>query len=382
MNPEEFRNSSSGKVIHTLKDYWAYVPNPLPPNLTWSLVVVSALSEADRDLSRLNTLAGAFPFNQTLIMPFIRQEAVLSSRIEGTRASLVDLYAHEAGQLSFLERVDDSSEVLNYVRALEYGLERVKTLPVSLRLIQEIHARLMENVRGGQLTPGEFRRSQNWIGPAGSTLENATYVPPPVDEMLDALDAMEKFIHAPSQVPALVRAALLHYQFEAIHPFLDGNGRMGRVLIILLLHEWRVLSQPLLNLSVYFEAQRREYYTRLLDVSKSGAWEEWLLFFLTGVSTQAVNDAVRLESLLSLRVDYLERVRVGRRQERLEQVLDLIFQRPIINVRQVEAAIGIPYMTAERCIERLEKTGILREITGKARNRIFRADEILAVIEK
>jgi Fic family protein len=382
LNPEEFRNSSSGKIIHTLKDYWAYVPNPLPPNLKLSLVVVSALSEADRDLSRLNTLAGAFPFSQTLITPFIRQEAVLSSRIEGTRASLVDLYTHEAGQLSFLELVDDSSEVLNYVRALEYGLERVKTLPVSLRLIREIHAQLMENVRGGQLTPGEFRRSQNWLGPAGSTLENATYVPPPVDKMQDALDALEKFIHAPSQVPALVRAALLHYQFEAIHPFLDGNGRMGRVLIIMLLHEWRVLSQPLLNLSVYFEAQRREYYTRLLDVSKNGAWEEWLLFFLTGVSTQAVNDAVRLESLLSLRVDYLERVRVGRRQERLEQVLDLIFQRPILNVRQVEAAIGIPYMTAERCIERLEKTGILREITGKARNRIFRADEILAVIEK
>ena len=382
MNPEEFRNSSSGKVIHTQLGYWAFVPNPLPPNIQWSLAVVSALSEADRDLSRLNTLAGAFPFNQTLIMPFIRQEAVLSSRIEGTRASLVDLYAYEAGQLSFLETVDDSSEVLNYVRALEYGLERVKTLPVSLRLIREIHARLMENVRGGQLTPGEFRRSQNWIGPAGSTLENATYVPPPVDEMLEALGEMEKFIHASSQIPPLVRAGLLHYQFEAIHPFLDGNGRMGRLLIILLLHEWHVLSQPLLNLSVYFEAQRQEYYARLLEVSKKGAWEEWLLFFLTGVSTQAVNDAVRLESLLSLRVDYQERIRVGRRQERLEQVLDLIFQRPILNVRQAEAALGIPYMTAERCIERLVEAGILREITGKARNRIYRADEILAVIEK
>ena len=306
----------------------------------------------------------------------------MSSRIEGTRASLVDLYAHEAGQLSFLETVDDSSEVLNYVRALEYGLERVKTLPVSLRLIREIHARLMENVRGGQLTPGEFRRSQNWIGPAGSTLENATYVPPTVDEMLEALGEMEKFIHSSSQIPPLVRAGLLHYQFEAIHPFLDGNGRMGRLLIILLLHEWRVLTQPMLNLSVYFEAQRQEYYARLLEVSKKGAWEEWLLFFLTGVSTQAINDAVRLESLLSLRVDYLERVRIGRRQERLEQVLDLIFQRPILNVRQAEAALGIPYLTADRCIERLAEIGILREITGKARNRIYRADEILAVIQK
>jgi Fic family protein len=382
MNPEAFRHSSSGKVIHTQHNYRAFVPNPLPPNIQWSLAVVSALSEADRDLSRLNTLAEAFPFNQTLIMPFVRQEAVLSSRIEGTRASLVDLYAYEAGQLSFLETVDDLSEVLNYVRALEYGLERVKTLPVSLRLIREIHARLMENDRGSQLTPGEFRRSQNWIGPAGSTLENATYVPPPVDEMLDALGAMEKFIHASSQIPPLVRAGLLHYQFEAIHPFLDGNGRMGRLLIILLLHEWHILSQPLLNLSVYFEAQRQEYYAHLLEVSKKGAWEKWLLFFLTGVSIQAINDAVRLESLLSLRVDYQELIRVGRRQERLEQVLDLIFQRPILNVRQAEAALGIPYMTAERCIERLVQAGILREITGKARNRIYRADEILAVIEK
>jgi Fic family protein len=258
----------------------------------------------------------------------------------------------------------------------------VKTLPVSLRLVREIHARLMENVRGGQLTPGEFRRSQNWIGPAGSTLDTATYVPPPVDEMLEALDAMEKFIHASSQIPPLVRAGFLHYQFEAIHPFLDGNGRMGRLLIILLLHEWNILSQPLLNLSVYFEAQRQEYYAHLLEVSKKGAWEKWLLFFLTGVSTQAVNDAVRLESLLSLRVDYLERIRVGRRQERLEQVLDLIFQRPILNVRQAEAALGIPYMTAERCIEKLVEAGILREVTGKVRNRIYRADEILAVIEK
>jgi Fic family protein len=200
--------------------------------------------------------------------------------------------------------------------------------------------------------------------------------------MLDALDAMEKFIHASSQIPPLVRAGLVHYQFEAIHPFLDGNGRMGRLLIILLLHEWHILSQPLLNLSVYFEAQRQEYYTRLLEVSKKGTWEKWLLFFLSGVSTQAVNGAVRLESLLSLRVDYLERIRVGRRQDRLEQVLDLLFQRPILNVRQAEAALGIPYMTAERCIEKLVEAGILREVTGKVRNRIYRADEILAVIEK
>ena len=200
--------------------------------------------------------------------------------------------------------------------------------------------------------------------------------------MHTALDALEKFVHAPSQIPPLVRAGMFHYQFEAIHPFLDGNGRIGRLLILLLLHEWNVLPQPLLNLSVFFEARRQEYYSRLLDVSRNGDWEEWLIFFLTGIASQAVSDAVRLESLLSLRVDYLKVIRVGRRQELLEQVLDLVFRRPILNVRQVEADLGIPYMTAERCIERLVKAGILREITGRTRNRIFRADEILSVIEK
>jgi Fic family protein len=382
MNQDEFRHSIAGQVINTQKGYWAFIPNHLPPDIQWSLKTISALSEADRDLSRLNTLAEALPFNQTLIVPFVRQEAVLSSRIEGTQASLVDLYAYEAGQMSFLQPVDDSNEVLNYVRALEYGLERVKTLPLSLRLIREIHVRLMENVRGGQLTPGEFRRSQNWIGPAGCTLDNTTYVPPPTDEMLEALGEFETFIHTTSQIPPLVRAGLLHYQFEAIHPFLDGNGRMGRLLIILLLHEWKVLSYPLLNVSVFFEARRQEYYTRLLEVSKNGAWEEWLLFFLTGVSSQAINDAVRMKSLLSLRADYQKRIRAGRRQLRLEQVLDLVFQRPILNIRQAEAALGIPFLTAERCIARLAEIGILREITGKTRNRVFQADEILAVIQK
>lgn len=382
MNTEDFRHSSSGRLSHNPGGYWAYLPNPLPPDIHWSLAIVSALSAADRDLSQLNAFAAAFSFNQTLILPFLRQEAVLSSRIEGTRASLVDLYAFDAGQLSYLEKNDDSNEVLNYVSALEYGLERVKTLPVSLRLIREIHARLMENVRGSTLTPGEFRRSQNWIGSVGSTLENATYVPPPVDEMLQALSHLEAFIHAPSQIPPLVRAGMLHYQFEAIHPFLDGNGRMGRLLIILLLHEWGLLSQPLLNLSVYFESRRQEYYARLLEVSQKGAWEEWLLFFLTGVSVQAANDQRRLESLSLLRVSFQERIRVGRRHERMHQVLDLLFQRPILNVRQVQAALGIPYMTAERCIERLVEVGILREITGKSRNRIYRADDILALIQK
>ena len=382
MDPKAFTNVRAGKIINSPRGYCAFVPAPLPPDLEWSLPLITILSEAERDLGRLNAIGTAFPFNRCLVTPFMRHEAVLSSRIEGTRASLDDVFVYEASQLSFFETVDDANEVFNYVRALEYGLERVTTLPLSLRLIREIHAQLMENVRGGQLTPGEFRKSQNWIGPAGSTLDTATYVPPPVDEMHHALNALEIYLHEGSELRPLIRAGLAHYQFEAIHPFLDGNGRMGRLLIILLLHEWKALQQPLLNLSIYFEAHRLEYYARLLEVSQKGAWEEWLIFFLTGVSSQAVNDANKLESLLSLRMDYLERIRTGRRKENLEQALDLVFQRPILSVRQMEVELKVPYMTAERHIERLVSAGILREATGNARNRIFRADDILKIIQQ
>ena len=277
MNPENFQNSTAGQVIRHTKGYWAFIPAPLPLVLSWPLPLVSILSEAERNLSKLASLAGVLPTPHLLVQPFMRREAVISSRIEGTRASLSDLYTYET-QLSFLEPTTDVQEVHNYVEALDYGLERLKTLPVSLRLIREIHARLMADVRGKHLTPTvqntvhEFRRSQNWIGPPGSTLENAPYVPPPVDEMLQALDQFEKFIHAPSDLPPLARAGLVHYQFEAIHPFLDGNGRVGRLLVILLLCEWGLLPQPLLYLSAYFDANRQGYYDRLLRVSQRGDW--------------------------------------------------------------------------------------------------------------
>ncbi len=381
MDPREFQQSSSGRVIRSPKGYWAFVPNPLPPTLEWGVELAAALAEAERNLSRLNTFAGSLPFNQAQITAFMRQEAVLSSRIEGTRTTLSDLYIYEAGQLSFFEARQDANEVANYVKALEYGLERVKTLPVSLRLIREMHARLMDKVRGGRLTPGEFRRSPNWIGPAGSTLETAVYVPPPVEEMQVCLDELEKFLQTGGQLPALVRAGLAHYQFEAIHPFLDGNGRIGRLLILLLLHEWGSLSYPLLNLSAYFESRRSEYYTRLLDVSRRGAWSEWLLFFLKGAAVQAGADAARLEKLTALCEHYMEIINRGRRQEYLPRVLEVVFQRPILTIRQVEEMVKAPYMTAERCVERLVKAGVLREITGKARNRIFKADGVMDILQ-
>jgi Fic family protein len=382
MNPNDFHSPEVGQVVLTQNGYYAFIPASLPPSLSWSLPLISVLVEAERDLSRLSTLAGAFPFPRLLIQPFMRREAVLSSRIEGTRATLAELYTYESAQLSLLETNDDVREVYNYVTALDYGLERLQTLPISLRLIREIHEKLMADVRGGNLTPGEFRRSQNWIGPAGSTLMTATYVPPPVEEMHQALGDLEQFIHTSEDVPALARAAMIHYQFEAIHPFLDGNGRVGRLLIALLFAEWKLLPQPLLNLSVYFEHYRQEYYDYLLIVSQRGDWEAWLRFFLRGVSAQSKDSVTRMEHLGSIRSKYQPLVDAEKNTERMAAVVDFLFGRPIFSAKQLAEGLEMPFKTSRQYIEKLVQAGILREITGYARNQIYRADEIFYALDK
>ena len=381
MKPNEFHVPSVGRPIRTRTGYWAFAPAPLRAEIEWSNPLISALSDAERELSKLNTLAGDFPFPRLLSQSFIRQEAVLSSRIEGTRASLTDLYRYESAQLSFLEPASDVREVHNYVLALDYGVERLHTLPVSLRLIREVHAKLMEGVRSGNLTPGEFRKSQNWIGPAGSTIETATYVPPPVDEMHEALHELEIFIHAGTEIPILARAGLIHYQFEAIHPFLDGNGRLGRLIIVLLLREWNMLSQPLLNLSAYFERHRQEYYDDLLAVSQHGKWEEWLRFFLRGISLQAQDGVFRMTRLQGIRTQYESLIQADRNAARMKAVIDFLFSRPILSIKQLEDALGIPYMAAKRYVEKLVDAGVLLETTGYARNRVFLAREIFQALE-
>lgn len=382
MKPTEFRNPKAGRPIRTLTGYWAFIPTKLPPRISWEPALVATLADAERELSKLATLAGSFPFPRLLIQPFMRQEAVLSSRIEGTHASLTDLYNFESAQLPLLEPGDDVREVHNYVVALDYGLQRLETLPVSLRLIREVHAKLLSGVRGGNLTPGQFRRSQNWIGAAGSTIETATYVPPPVAEMKDALGELEKYIHAGSDLPALIRAGLVHYQFEAIHPFLDGNGRVGRLLLVLMLREWGVLPQPLLNMSAYFEHYRQEYYDRLLAVSQKGQWEAWLQFFLRGVNEQAQDSVFRMTRLEGLRREYQERLETGRNSARMASVIDFVFSRPILTLRQMEVALEMPYMAAKRYVEKLVEAGVLRETTGYARNRVFLAHEVFRALER
>ena len=363
-----------GRTIRCLGGYHAFVPAPLPPKIEWSADIAAALSGADQAIGRLAGEGWRFRNPNLLVRPFVRREAVLSSRIEGTQTTLAELLASGAGATPGAMPAD-LREVRNYVKALEYGLERLKTLPLSLRLIREIHERLMLDVRGGVATPGEFRRSQNWIGPPGCTLRDATYVPPPADELMECLGELERFLHD-STLPPLVHAALAHAQFEAIHPFLDGNGRVGRLLITLLLVERNVLPSPLLYLSAYFEATRQEYYAHLLAITQSGAWEDWLIYFLRGVSTQSEDAVARIRRV----VDLFDRSReklAAMRSARLERALELFVENPFRTVSGLAEKLGVAYTTARRAIHRLEEAGVVSLVADAKRNRVYCARGVL-----
>ena len=330
-------------------------------------------------LGTLSGLGETLPNPHLLIYPFIRKEAVLSSRIEGTQSSLSELLLFEATKA---EKQRDVREVQSYVRAMEYGLKRLEDLPLSLRLIRELHAILMEGVRGGRATPGEFRQSQNWIGPPGCTLNDATFVPPPVTDMQEALDHLEKFLHADTELPPLVELALIHYQFETIHPFLDGNGRIGRLLVTLFLCQRGILTKPLLYLSAFFERHRQEYYQYLLDVSQRGAWRGWIEFFLQAVVEQS-NDAVkRARRLLELHRNYYQTSLEKRLPPTAGQLVELIFMRPVLNAKVAQEFLKVTYPSAQKAINALLEQGILAEITGGKRNKAYAAKEILGILEE
>lgn len=381
MRKSDFSKQAPGKVVKTLKGYLAFVPAPLPPDVQWSDRLLAALSRADRSLARLAEVGNAFPAPHVVVRPFIRKEAVLSSQIEGTRTSFQELLSYEAGQLSMFRDLEDTKEVHNYVQALAYGLERLESLPLSIRLIREIHGVLMRGVRGEMMTPGELRRSQNWIGRPGAILDDARYVPPPPDIMHDCLSSLEQFIHADSQLPPLLRIGMIHYQFEAIHPFLDGNGRVGRLLVTFLLVVWGLLSQPLLYLSDFIETNRQEYYDRLLSVSLKGEWEAWLLFFLDGVHSQAEDASQRIEGLEKLRVNYCKQFAKARSRQTLGLLVDYLISSPITSISQAHDTLKIgSFQMIQRNIEKLEGLGIVREVTGNKRNRVYHADEILKIL--
>ncbi len=389
MNPSDFEGTTAGNVIKTGPQeapYWAFIPNPLPPEMRADWNLTGILSQADRSLSEVSGLGRGLANPGLFIAPFLRREAVLSSRIEGTQSEIRDLFFYESGQLSLpgLEPASsleaDLREVFNYVVALEYGLDRLKSLPVSLRLIGEIHARLMKGVRGGRAAPGEFRTRQNWIG--GETINSAVFVPPPVDAMRDGLDAFEKYLHRSDDIyPPLVRLAFIHYQFEAIHPFVDGNGRIGRLLLSLLLVSWNLLPVPLLYLSAYFERNRREYYDRLLAVSQKGAWEDWVVFFLKGADEQAKDTVRRLRRLQDLHSKWRERLDESRANADALRLMDRLFEIPVLTIPQAQKFLKVKtYHTAQKTVKKLVDLKILHPVAGKVYDKRFFARDILAAV--
>lgn len=371
---ERANDYRTGRYVTQPTGYRAFIPAPLPPNppvqVAGDLQVL--LSQADRALGRLDGSIQTLPHPDLFVYMYVRKEAVLSSQIEGTQSSLQDVLAAEA-QILAPDRPQDVDEVVNYVRAMNHGLARLPTLPVSVRLIREIHEKLLTGVRGSHLTPGEVRTSQNWIGPGGCTLNDATFVPPPPHEVASQLSALENFLHTDTGLPLLIKVGLAHAQFETIHPFLDGNGRVGRLLITFLLCEQQVLQKPVLYLSYYFKRHRQAYYEHLQAVRDKGAWEAWIEFFLRGVvdvSNQATDTARRI---LRLREDHRLTIteKLGRAAGNGHRVLEHLYEHPIVSVNDVQELTGTTYPAANELVAKFVESNILQEVTGQARNRRF-----------
>jgi Fic family protein len=359
--------------------YSAFVPVPLPPKLDWTPRLIRVLSDADRLIGKLAGEGGRLPNPHVLMRPFLKREAVLSSKIEGTQATLGELLAAEAG-VTVKRSPEDLREVGNYVVALEHGIQRLKQLPLCVRIVRELHDKLMTGVRGHQATPGRFRKVQNWIGRPGSTPATASFIPPPSGEIEPCLAAWEKFLHE-SDLPPLVTIALAHYQFEAIHPFLDGNGRVGRLLITLFLIEREILPTPLLYLSAFFEAARRDYYDCLRGVSERGAWNDWLEYFLLGVarmSEDALSRAVRMNTKLA----EWQKAVAGDSTNAPSRVVELLAANPFITVRGAAGKLGVAFTTGQRAIERLEHLGIVQQTNQAKRDRVYCAKALLDILEE
>jgi len=378
MRAEDFHAPEAGQLVATMGGALAFVPAPLPPTIDYDAELVLALSHADGALSELSGLGRQLPDPHLLIAPYLRQEAVLSSRIEGTVTTLSELLIDQAGGATTERGRDDLREVRNCVTAMEHGLGRLAELPLSLRLVREVHEQLMRGVRGGTSAPGEFRRIQNWIGPPGSTLATATYVPPPVPDIMEALGLWERFLHERDTMPVLVQCALMHEHFEAIHPFLDGNGRVGRLLITLFLVERERLSQPLLYLSAFIDAHRNDYYDALIRVRTEGDWRGWLLFFLAGVAETSERAARQAATLMDLRERYHELLR---RAPRAVSLVDELFRSPYVTTAGVAQALGVSTPTAKRAMDKLLDAKILEDMGERAWRRVFVAPEIMRAIE-
>lgn len=362
----------SGMYVSQPSGYKAFIPKPLPPRPPVAIKgpLQNLLSKADMSLARLDGIGHVLPNVTLLIAMYVRKEALLSSQIEGTQASLEDLFEFESGDQP--KNINDVTEVVNYIKALDYGIERLGSFPMSLRLIREIHGVLMQGARGGKKMPGEFKKSQNWIGPAGGTLADASFVPPPPHEAEKAMGELEKYMHKKEKQPVLVDCALLHYQFETIHPFLDGNGRLGRLLITYYLC-WRgVLTKPLLYLSYFFKKHRQEYYDRLSLVRENGDYEQWVSFFLKGVieiSDSAIDTSKRILELQTNNRNLLWKQRIS--SPLAVGILEKLFYVPYVSVNDVAREFSISFQAASTLVVQFEKAGILKEITGRKRDKRY-----------
>jgi len=370
-------NRVSGRYVRQPQGYKAFIPAPLPPrpDVEIDAEMQRLLSDADRALGRLDGSIQTLPNPDLFVFMYVRKEAVLSSQIEGTQASLNDVLAAEA-EIFDPAAPRDVDEVINYVGALNYGLGRLEKLPLSLRLIREIHEKLMHGVRGGDRTPGEFRRSQNWVGPAGCTLGQATYVPPPPGELMEVLGQLETYLRSEDNVPPLIKIGLAHAQFETIHPFLDGNGRVGRLLMTFQLCERGALQKPVLYLSHYLKEHRTQYYRLLQATRDEGDHESWLKFFLRGIARVSEEATVTARKIVALREAHkrLLAETFGRAAGNGIKLVDHMFENPVFSVQDVADYLKVTYAAANQLITRMEQRRLVKEVTGGKRTRRFRYD--------
>lgn len=373
-------STRAGSLIHVPTGYDSFLPKSLPPEPEVAIdsEMQLLLSEADRKLGRLDGITEILPNPELFVSMYVRKEAVLSSQIEGTQASMVDVLDTEDK-----EGKSDIRDVVNYVDAMDYGLERLKELPLSLRLLREIHSKLLRNVRGSDKNPGEFRTTQNWIGTPGCTLAEASFVPPPPDDMLQAMNDLESYFYDSRIIPPLIKIALIHAQFETIHPFLDGNGRMGRLLITFWLCEQKVLQQPLLYLSYYFKKNRLEYYDRLMAVRLKGDWEGWIKFFLKGVIETSDEATESAKQILNLQKQYSDLIQEKGYNINHQRVLEYLFEQPFPDKTAASKALNISFPTVSTIIENFCDDGILIDLTPeKSRYKKYRFEEYVNILNK
>ena len=372
----------AGELVNNLRgdaSYKSFKPSPLPPQLNIDSDMVKKLVEANRDLVRLDTAAKLIPNAELFISMYVRKEALISSQIEGTQCTLDDVLDPELNSNANL----DVADVINYVKACSYAIERLKKLPLCNRLLREIHDQLLSGVRGQEKYPGEFRKSQNWIGAANCSLKEARYIPPNVNDMNLAMDELERYMNNGDDYDPLIRISLIHYQFETIHPFLDGNGRVGRLMILLYLMEQGFISKPIIYISYFLKKNQVEYYDRISEVRRSGNYEQWISFFLEAVSAAAKDSLDTVEKLDALHVMNVEKLpKTSRSNDNVRKLFDYIEQYPIIDIKKTSEVLKISYNTVSSAIKKLEMLGILKQTTNSSRNRVFAYEDYLNILRK